>query len=102
MNAPTGTTLATRPPETAAFQLEPGALTRPAGTTTVAYELPAAATATIAVQNLLGQTIRQLAPARQAAGPQTQALPLQGLAPGVYLVRLQADGQTQTARLLVQ
>jgi sarcosine oxidase gamma subunit len=68
----------------------------------VAYELPTGATTTIAVQNLLGQTVRQLAPARQAAGAQAQALSLQGLAPGVYLVRLQAGELTQTTRLLVQ
>jgi len=101
ITAPTGTTLATRAAGAAVFQLSV-APNPAAGTTTIAYALPTAATTTIVVQNLLGQTIRQLAPARQAAGPQTQALPLQGLAPGVYLVRLQADGQTQTARLLVQ
>jgi glycosidase len=93
--------LATRAQQTASFQLS--LVPNPAaGTTTVAYQLPAAATASIAVQNLLGQTVRQLAPARQAAGAQAQALPLQGLAPGVYLVRLQADELTQTTRLLVQ
>jgi hypothetical protein len=72
------------------------------GATTVAYELPTGTTATIAVQNLLGQTIRQLAPARQAAGAQTQTIALAGLAPGVYLVKLQAGELTQTARLLVE
>lgn len=101
ITAPAGTTLATRAAETAVFQLSV-APNPAAGTTTIAYALPTAATTTIVVQNLLGQTIRQLAPARQPAGQQTQTLPLQGLAPGVYLVRLQAEGQTQTARLLVQ
>jgi glycosidase len=72
-----------------------------AGTTTVAYTLPTATTAALTVQNLLGQTVRQLAPARQTAGNQQQALPLQGLAPGVYLVKLQAGEQAQTIRLLV-
>jgi glycosidase len=98
---PTGTTLATTGAQAAAvFKL--ALLPNPAaGTTTVAYELPTGTTATIAVQNLLGQTIRQLAPARQAAGAQAQSLSLQGLAPGVYLVKLQAGDQAQTARLLV-
>ena len=101
LTVPAGTTLATRPRQTAAFSLS--LVPNPAtGSTTIAYELPAAATATLAVQNLLGQTVRQLAPARQAAGAQAQVLSLQGLAPGVYLVRLQAGDQTQTARLLVQ
>ena len=101
ITAPTGTTLATRQQEAAVFQLSV-APNPAAGTTTITYALPTAATASIAVQNLLGQTIRQLAPARQAAGPQTQALPLQGLAPGVYLVKLTAGDLTQTTRLLVQ
>ena len=93
--------LATRPQQTASFglSLAPNPAT---GTTAVAYELPAAATATLQVQSLLGQTVRQLAPVRQAAGTQTQALPLQGLAPGVYLVKLTAGDLTQTTRLLVQ
>jgi glycosidase len=93
--------LATRAAQTAAFQLS--LVPNPAaGTTTIQYQLPAAATASLAVQNVLGQTVRQLAPTRQAAGAQTQVLPLQGLAPGVYLVRLQAGELTQTTRLLVQ
>ncbi|GAA4495316.1 hypothetical protein GCM10023172_06870 [Hymenobacter ginsengisoli] len=87
--------------QTAAFQLSL-APNPAAGTTTIQYQLPAAATASIAVQNVLGQTVRQLAPARQAAGAQAQVLPLQGLAPGVYLVRLQAGELTQATRLLVQ
>lgn len=101
LSLPAGSPLAARPQEAAAFKLS--VAPNPAsGTTTIVYELPAAATATLAVQNLLGQTVRQLAPARQAAGGQSQTLSLQGLAPGVYLVRLQAGDQTQTARLLVQ
>jgi glycosidase len=101
LTKPTGTTLATTAAQAAAV-LKLALLPNPAaGTTTVAYELPTGTTATIAVQNLLGQTIRQLAPARQAAGTQAQSLSLQGLAPGVYLVKLQAGEQTQTARLLV-
>jgi outer membrane receptor protein involved in Fe transport len=38
------------------------------GAVSVTYELPAAATASIAVQNLLGQSVRQFAQARQSAG----------------------------------
>ena len=73
-----------------------------AGTTTIYYKLPAAATANIAVQNLLGQTVRRVAPTPQPAGLQTQTVSLQGLAAGVYLIKLQAGEQTQTARLLVE
>ncbi|MGI4833559.1 MAG: alpha-amylase family glycosyl hydrolase [Janthinobacterium lividum] len=101
VGAPAGTTLATRPAETAVFKLS--LAPNPAsGTTAVAYELPAAATAILQVQSLLGQTVRQLAPVRQPAGAQVQALSLQGLAPGVYLVKLTAGDLTQTTRLLVQ
>ncbi|RYY12154.1 MAG: 1,4-alpha-glucan-branching protein, partial [Cytophagaceae bacterium] len=80
LTKPTGTTLATTGAQAASvFKL--ALLPNPAaGTTTVAYELPTGTTATIAVQNLLGQTIRQLAPARQAAGAQAQSLSLHGLA----------------------
>ena len=87
--------------QTAIFKLS--LLPNPATSTTmVSYELPTATTATIEVHNLLGQTVRQLAPVRQPAGLQAQTLSLQGLAPGVYLVKLQAGDQTQTARMLVQ
>jgi glycosidase len=99
---PAGTTLATTAAQTAAvlkLSLTPNPAT---GTATVAYSLPTATTASLSVQNLLGQTVRQLAPARQVAGTQSQALSLQGLAPGVYLVKLQAGDKTQTARLLVE
>jgi hypothetical protein len=99
---PTGTTLATTAAQAAAvlkLSLTPNPAT---GTATVAYSLPTATTASLSVQNLLGQTVRQLAPARQVAGTQSQALSLQGLAPGVYLVKLQAGDKTQTARLLVE
>ena len=98
---PAGTTLATRTQDAAVLRLSlaPNPAT---GTATVAYSLPVASTAALTVQNLLGQAVRQLAPAHQTAGAQAQALPLQGLAPGVYLVKLQAGEQTQTARLLVE
>ncbi|GAC1383138.1 MAG: hypothetical protein NVSMB30_30710 [Hymenobacter sp.] len=72
------------------------------GLVSVAYELPTAATATITVQNLLGQTVRQFAPVQQGAGARDQQLSLQGFAPGVYLFQLKTGTQTQTARLLVQ
>ena len=98
---PTSTPLASRAASSAVFKLAlaPNPAT---GTTHVTYELPTAATVTIVVKNLLGQTLHQMVPARQGAGSQTQALAVQGLTPGVYLVQLQAGTQTQTARLLVK
>ncbi len=97
---PAGTLLASRPAQTSAFNL--GLAPNPARDgTTLTYALPTATTASIQVQNLLGQTVRQLAPVRQPAGAQAQELPVRGLAPGVYLVRLQAGDLTQTTRLVV-
>ncbi|RZK21571.1 MAG: T9SS type A sorting domain-containing protein [Hymenobacter sp.] len=102
LSTTTGTPLATTAAQAAAV-LKLALVPNPAAaSTTVAYELPTGTTASIAVQNLLGQTVRQLAPARQAAGAQAQTLSLQNLAPGVYLVKLQAGDLTQTARLLVE
>lgn len=71
-------------------------------TVSVAYQLPIAATATISVKNLLGQSVRQFTAVRQGAGAQDQPLSLAGLAPGVYLVQLQTGSLTQTTRLLVE
>lgn len=68
----------------------------------VSYELPATATAAITVQNLLGQSVRQYAAVRQNAGLQSQNRPLQGLASGIYLVKLEAGTLTQTTRLVVK
>jgi hypothetical protein len=72
------------------------------GALSVMYDLPTAAAAAISVQNLLGQSVRQFSAVRQAAGQQEQRLSLQGLAAGLYVVRLQAGAQTQTARLVVE
>ncbi|MBC8082090.1 MAG: hypothetical protein H7Z21_02660 [Hymenobacter sp.] len=62
---PVGTPLATRSRAAAVFKLT---LTPnpAAGAASISYELPTVATATVTVQNLLGQTVRQLAPARQS------------------------------------
>lgn len=98
----TGTVLATRPKTTAAFRLT--AFPSPAaGAATLHYELPAAATVSVTVSNVLGALVATVPTAgRQAAGPHDLAVPTAALANGVYLVRLQAGGQQQTARLLVQ
>ncbi|MBF9222351.1 DUF4961 domain-containing protein [Hymenobacter ruricola] len=67
------------------------------------YELPAPAAVTLTVQNLLGATVRTLsAAAPQAAGSHSLSLPVQGLAAGVYLVRLSTPQLSQTIRLVVQ
>ncbi|MFC6223472.1 T9SS type A sorting domain-containing protein [Hymenobacter artigasi] len=72
------------------------------GTASVSYELPATATAAITVQNLMGQSVRQFSAVRQNAGLQSQSLPLQNLASGIYLVKLETGTLTQTTRLVVE
>ncbi|MBH8560191.1 T9SS type A sorting domain-containing protein [Hymenobacter negativus] len=68
----------------------------------VSYELPATATAAITVQNLMGQSVREFTAVRQNAGLQSQNLPLQGLASGIYLVKLETGALTQTTRLVIK
>ncbi|AMJ65762.1 DUF4961 domain-containing protein [Hymenobacter sp. PAMC 26628] len=102
INSSTGTVLAARPQTTAAFRL--AAFPSPAaGAATLHYELPAAAAVSLTICNVLGAAVATVPTAgRQAAGPHDLAVPTANLANGVYLVRLQAAGQQQTARLLVQ
>ncbi len=102
LNSTTGTVLATRPQTTAAFHL--AAFPSPAaGTATLRYELPTAAAAvSVTISNLLGATVGTVPAGHQAAGAHSLPVPVANLANGLYLVRLQADGQQQTARLLVQ
>ncbi|UOQ53987.1 T9SS type A sorting domain-containing protein [Hymenobacter cellulosivorans] len=71
-------------------------------TVRVAYDLSSASSAGITVLNLLGQPVRQLTAVRQGAGQQEQFVSLQNLAAGLYLVRVQAGAQVQTARLVVE
>ncbi len=67
-----------------------------------AYDLPTAATVVLTVRNSLGQLVGQLPSVKQAAGRQTQQLSQLNLTAGVYLVQVQADAQSQTARLVVE
>ena len=102
LNPTTGAVLAARPPATAAFQLT-ASPSPTASSATLHYQLPAAAAVSVTVTNLLGATVGTVpAAGRQAAGAHDLTLPVANLANGVYLVRLQADGQQQTTRLLVQ
>ncbi|UOQ96163.1 alpha-amylase family glycosyl hydrolase [Hymenobacter sp. 5317J-9] len=74
-----------------------------ASTALLQYELPTPAAVTMTVQNLLGATVRTVSTAApQAAGPHSVSLPVQGLAEGVYLVRLTTPQLSQTIRLVVQ
>ena len=72
------------------------------GAVRISYDLPSASTASVEVQNLLGQRVRQLAPVFQAAGSREQQLSLSGMAAGIYLVQLKSGDLVQTSRLVVE
>jgi hypothetical protein len=57
----------------------------------------------VSVHNVIGSEVRKITlPGRQAAGALDVAVPLQGLAPGMYLVKVQAGATAATTRLVVQ
>ncbi|KUG07313.1 alpha-amylase family glycosyl hydrolase [Solirubrum puertoriconensis] len=70
---------------------------------TVRFTLPSAAPVQVTVHNIIGREVRRVAlPGRQAAGAVEVGVPLAGLAPGVYLVKVQAGATAATTRLVVQ
>ncbi|GAA4380211.1 alpha-amylase family glycosyl hydrolase [Hymenobacter koreensis] len=72
-------------------------------TATVRLTLSSAAPVQVSVTNVIGSEVRRITlPGRQAAGTVEVGLPLQGLAPGLYLVKVQAGTASATTRLLVQ
>ncbi|UOQ50988.1 DUF4961 domain-containing protein [Hymenobacter cellulosivorans] len=72
-------------------------------TAQVRYELATPATVTVTVQNLLGATVRTVSSGvKQPTGTYQLSLPVQDLANGVYLIRLNTGALTQTTRLVVQ
>jgi hypothetical protein len=75
--------------------------------TAIRYSLGSSSRVTLAVYDLLGNEVRQLVSAEQAAGDYRAAWDgrdAEGrqLANGVYLVRLVADGQQATSKLVLQ
>jgi pullulanase/glycogen debranching enzyme len=95
--------LPTRTPAAAAVYHLSAAPNPTSSSALLQYELPAPAAVTVSVQNLLGATVRTLSTAvPQAAGSHSLSLPVQGLAEGVYLVRLTTPQLSQTIRLVVQ
>jgi hypothetical protein len=69
--------------------------------TLITYDLPAAANVRLSVYNLLGQEVASLVQERLDAGTHRAAFNGQGTPSGMYLVRLQADGLTQTRSMLL-
>jgi hypothetical protein len=67
----------------------------------VAFELPESGAVRLAVYDLLGREAAVLAEGVQPAGAHTARVDASRLASGVYLVRLDAAGQTLTHQLTV-
>ena len=68
---------------------------------TVRYELPAAAPVRLAAYDVLGREVAVLASGEQAAGARQATLSGSALAPGLYVLRLEAGGLVATQKLTV-
>ncbi len=83
----------------------PRAYPNPAATgqaVSIAYELARPATVRVTVSDVLGRPVAALPPVHQDAGFQTTEW-RPTVAPGVYLVRVQADGRpARTVRVVVR
>ncbi len=81
--------------------LEPVAPNPVRGPATVAFRLAEAGAVHVAVYDLRGREVALLASGERAAGRHEVALAASRLAAGTYVVRLEADGQTQSQRVTV-
>ena len=71
------------------------------GALAVRYALPAAGPVRLALLDVLGREVAVLVSGEQAAGEQRAALAGRALAPGLYVLRLDAAGQVATQKLTV-
>ncbi|MFA7332295.1 MAG: T9SS type A sorting domain-containing protein [Candidatus Delongbacteria bacterium] len=69
--------------------------------TTLSYTLAATGAARLAVYDLAGRQVAVLADGLQAAGTHQLNFDAAGLPAGLYLARLEADGHSQTQKLLL-
>ncbi len=69
--------------------------------TTVAFDLPLAAPITLSVYNLRGQRVRTLVHELLPAGSHEVVFRAEGLASGVYFIRLEALGEVQARKVLL-
>ena len=72
-----------------------------AGSLTVRFVLPSPSEARLTVVDALGREVRGLGLGARPAGPDTEVIALDGVAPGVYTVRLAAGEAVATARVSV-
>ncbi|QIX62969.1 T9SS type A sorting domain-containing protein [Hymenobacter sp. BT18] len=100
---PANTVLPTKA-ERAALALSFTAVPNPAASAVrLQYTLPQTTQVSVSVVNALGATVRTIpVAAKQATGTHELLVPVQDLANGIYIVRLQAAGKVATTRLLVQ
>jgi hypothetical protein len=70
-------------------------------TTVISYTLPQASDVRLEVLNLLGQRVALLVSDRLQAGQHTVNFDAGNLSSGIYIYRLQADGFTQTRKMLL-
>lgn len=68
---------------------------------TLRYTVRASGPVTLTVHDALGRTVATLAHGERAEGEHHARLDASGLAPGVYVARLVADGRTEALRLVV-
>ncbi len=85
----------------AVLALEPVRPNPSTGSATVGFALPDAGPARVTVVDLLGREVAVLAEGPHAAGRHQASLAPAGLAPGVYVVRLDAAGQRLAQRVVV-
>lgn len=95
-----GATPSEGPAVPARLALSPPAPNPARGAVRLTYALPRAARVRLDVHDALGRRVVRTG-GRRAAGTHTASVPLSGLPPGLYLVRLVADGETRTRRLTV-
>lgn len=70
--------------------------------TTLRYELPEASLIKIEILDPQGNVLKSNPPVKQAAGVQNTTLSLEGLQPGVYLIRLMSKEGAQTEKIVVE
>ena len=88
-------------PEAARLVLHPSAPNPTATSTTLRYELAAAADVEVVVVNVLGQRVATLASGPAAAGPHAVTVDARSLAAGTYFVQVRAGGEAQTRPFVV-
>ena len=67
----------------------------------VRFGIPKPATVQVAIYDLLGRRVTTLVAGRLEAGRHAERMSVSSLAPGMYFIRLEAGGKTQTRKLTV-